>query len=308
MGTHANNPKLALFGFSCLILAVVGSAAPSKAVESICSKTDYKETCVKNLEESGVGNSVNPKDMIKAGFNATIKFIKEAAAKSETLKQAEQDPMAKQALDICKRLMGFAVDELEVSIDRLGKFDLTKVDDALEDLNIWLSAVSTYQETCLDGFNKVNTTAGRKMRSALSTSMELTTNALTMIDEINSILGDLGLPMRRLLTDDENLPKWMDPLKRKLLAAPALPPNVVVAQDGSGKYKTVTEALKDIPPKGTQPFVIRVKAGIYNEKVTFDKTMTNVVLIGDGPTKTKITNNKNFADGTQTFDSATVST
>ncbi|XP_021742600.1 probable pectinesterase/pectinesterase inhibitor 21 [Chenopodium quinoa] len=126
---------------------------------------------------------------------------------------------------------------------------------------------------------------------------------------------------RRLLTTvpivghhkGEVYPEWVDGFRRKLLEATNLADdlkaraNVVVAQDGSGKYKTIEEALKEVPKEGKESFIIYIKEGVYNEYLVLFKWMTNVVIVGDGPTKTRITNNKNFADGTKTFKTATLS-
>lgn len=181
--------------------------------------------------------------------------------------------------------------------------------------------------TCLDGFNNVTSESGAKMREALNMSRELTSNAIAMVTELNSIIANLTLSeditrRRRLLhfvtkslppktkdasaTSGDQLPDWIDSFRRKLLAGPAPKADLVVAQDGSGKYKTIKEALIDIPKNSPTPFVVHVKAGIYKETVTFDTTMTNVVLMGDGPTKTKITFGKSYAGGIQTWDTSTV--
>ncbi|KAL2488791.1 Pectinesterase [Forsythia ovata] len=81
---------------------------------------------------------------------------------------------------------------------------------------------------------------------------------------------------------------WLSKAKRKLLSAgPAsLKPNAVVAQDGSGTFKTINEAVATISKKNNQTFVIFVKAGIYKEIVIIPKKMNKIVLIGEGPTKT----------------------
>lgn len=80
----------------------------------------------------------------------------------------------------------------------------------------------------------------------------------------------------------------------------------MVAQDGSGQHKSINEALKTVPPNNAQPYVIFIKAGIYNENIEVANTMTNVVFIGEGSNKTKITSNKNYLDGLPIFQTATV--
>ncbi|KAI4372287.1 hypothetical protein MLD38_010534 [Melastoma candidum] len=77
-----------------------------------------------------------------------------------------------------------------------------------------------------------------------------------------------------------------------------LNPDIVVAKDGSGNYTTTNAALKDIPLKGEKTFVIYIKEGVYREQVEFNKNMTNLMIVGDGPTKTS---------RTPTFRTATVS-
>lgn len=288
-----------------------------KAIEAICQPTDYKQSCVDTLNKAA-GNTSDPKELIRIGFNVTIEHIREALHHSGTLLELEQEPRAKLALQNCQELMDYAIDDLKNSFEQLGELDITKIDEAVEDLKVWLAAALTYEDTCLDGFENSTSKAGQSMKQALNSTMELTQNALNMVAQIETILGSLQLPIfsRRLMSADEEdlepesaaFPKWVTAGQRKLLAAnPAtLKPNVVVAKDGSGKYKSLKEALQAVPPKNKAPFVIYMKAGVYNEWLNITKDMTNVVLIGDGPTKTKITNNKGVSDGVNTFASATV--
>ncbi|KAK9161616.1 hypothetical protein Syun_007957 [Stephania yunnanensis] len=316
MGDSGNKKKFAVIGISSLILVamVVGAVvtlnrrggsddqasggdggaevhSSMKAIEAICQPTDYKKTCVESLSTAAGANTTDPKELVRIAFNVTMKHLGEAIKHSKLISDVEKDPMNQQALENCRELVEYSINDLKQSFDQLGDLEITKVDDAFNELKIWLSAAITYEETCLDGFINSTGTA----------------------DHIR--LGTIpSLSQRRLLSSDlpdlhsDGLPTWATGAQRRLLAIPTnkLKPNVVVAKDGSGKYKTLKQALKDIPLKGTQPFVIYVKAGIYKENVEFTKAMTHVVLVGDGPTKTKITGNKNYVDGISTFKTATV--
>ncbi|CAL5012789.1 unnamed protein product [Urochloa decumbens] len=115
---------------------------------------------------------------------------------------------------------------------------------------------------------------------------------------------------RRLLgVEDGDAPAWVNGEERRLLKGnnfqSKLKPNVVVAKDGSGKFKTINDALKAMPVKYTGRYLIYVKAGVYEEYVTITRAMENVTMYGDGAMKTIITGNRNFADGLTTYKTAT---
>lgn len=56
---------------------------------------------------------------------------------------------------------------------------------------------------------------------------------------------------------------------------------IVVAQDGSGDYKTVNEALKKLKGDSEDPVRIYIKNGKYNEKVLLNYTLNNITLEGE---------------------------
>lgn len=111
---------------------------------------------------------------------------------------------------------------------------------------------------------------------------------------------------------EEVYPSWMDSAtSRHLLATPAAY-NVIVAKDGSGKYKTVMDAIQNAPSHGDPAaprYIIYVKKGVYNEQITVPSDMTNLMIVGDGIDRTIFTGNKNVAlmKGMTTFASATLS-
>nr|WP_154984309.1 pectinesterase family protein [Paenibacillus xylanexedens] len=86
-------------------------------------------------------------------------------------------------------------------------------------------------------------------------------------------------------------------------------PCITVASDGSGDYTTIQAAVDAHPDHGTQGLPIRVKAGVYVEKLHMDKP--GIHLIGEGAEQTIITYDdhalKRFPDGSQyhTFHSYT---
>ncbi|URD81160.1 pectinesterase [Musa troglodytarum] len=278
----------------------------SKAIQAICRPTDYAEECQSSLA-ARAGNVTDPKKLVELTFTSALDRLREAFNRSSVLQEAAKDPRTSEAFENCKELLDYAIDDLKNSVARFGGIDVTRMGDVVDDLKIWLSATVTYQQTCLDGFDNTTGDAADNMSKALNSSSAMTSNALAIVDGLSSVLASL-----RLLSEDEGergqFPSWVGNDKRKLLALSMadIKPDVTVAQDGSGKYKTITQALGAVPKKGNATFMIYIKEGVYKENVMVERSMTNVMMLGDGPTKTKITGSLNYVDGTPTFKTATL--
>uniref|UniRef100_A0ACD5WNM6 Uncharacterized protein n=1 Tax=Avena sativa TaxID=4498 RepID=A0ACD5WNM6_AVESA len=279
-----------------------------KSVKAFCQPMDYKETCEAELSKVG-GNATSTTDLAKAIFEVTSEKIRKAVSESATLEELKNDPRTSGALENCKELLEYAIEDLKTTFDKLGGFEMTDFNKAVDDLKTWLSAALTYQETCLDGFMNTTTDAAAKMRGALNASQELTEDILTVVDQLSGTLGSFNIG-RRLLVEEDGSPAWMTDGKRRLMEAGPesveFKPNVTVAADGSGDFKSIKEALAKVPQKSASMYVMYVKEGTYKEYVTVPRTVTNMVMIGDGMTKTIITGNKNFKMNLTTKDTATM--
>ena len=80
--------------------------------------------------------------------------------------------------------------------------------------------------------------------------------------------------------------------------------NATVAQDRSGNYTSINDAIAAAPENSKSRYYIHVKPGVYKEYVQVKKT--NIALIGDAAATTIITGNKSNADGYKTYDTATM--
>ncbi|KAF0890798.1 hypothetical protein E2562_004283 [Oryza meyeriana var. granulata] len=128
----------------------------------------------------------------------------------------------------------------------------------------------------------------------------LTTNVVGTIDDIEH--------ERHHQPKSGEFPEWVPAHHRRLLQLPGLQkPNTVVAKDGSGNFKTITEAINAAPKNSATRFVIYVKAGEYNEYVTIPNSLPNIFMYGDGPTTTRVIGNKSNKDGVATIATRTFS-
>ncbi|XP_021972050.1 pectinesterase 2 [Helianthus annuus] len=148
------------------------------------------------------------------------------------------------------------------------------------DVQTWLRAGLTYITVCHKGFELINMT--NTMLPVITTSLtELIVNSLA-ISVIFPSCNTNGLV--NVNFSDEY--KLADLANEK--------PDVVVAQHGSGDFKSIQKAvdyamIHRMPKKR---FVIYVKAGIYKEYVEIPETVKYITMYGDGINKTIITGNR----------------
>lgn len=80
----------------------------------------------------------------------------------------------------------------------------------------------------------------------------------------------------------------------------------VVAQDGSGDFKTVQSALDAIPSGTDKKFIIKIKNGIYKELIIVDARKNFIHLIGEDKSKTILSFNNH--SGTKLLNGDTLNT
>ncbi|KAJ6871830.1 LOW QUALITY PROTEIN: pectinesterase/pectinesterase inhibitor 35 [Populus alba x Populus x berolinensis] len=183
------------------------------------------------------------------------------------------------------------------------------------DVQTWLSAALTNQETCkeslLENVKKTHLEKFDVIDSMAKNLSQYISNSLALY------VSSYGLPStsprgRKLLTDQSNtindFPSWVSLSERKLLEASR---DRSPCSGGKGwEWDPYHHCGGDQAGGGFSGWwgrnVIYIKAGTYKENLNIPSKQKDVLLVGDGKGKTVIVGSKNAADGSTTYDSATV--
>ncbi|GLJ10960.1 hypothetical protein SUGI_0138860 [Cryptomeria japonica] len=299
-------------------------------VESACELAPDRKFCESSLYANSASSQADPKCMSETAIK---KSIGEATRIRQLIPSTSGDSQQSRALQDCSQLYDLAVDHLTDGLSELSQSSV-QLKQAV-DIQSFLSAALTYQVTCLDGLKEANV----KLRSysfvdRISNCSRSVSSCLALVRKYwigGTASVKISVNNRRLLSDapqvpsvndgflsqygsmDNGFPSWVSRGDRRLLLQTArgvsLTGNVVtVAQNGSGNFTTITDAINAAPNKSADRFVIYVTGGVYKEYVAIPKSKYNIMLIGDGMNVTVITGNRSVVDGWTTFNSATLST
>ncbi|XP_010261671.1 PREDICTED: pectinesterase-like [Nelumbo nucifera] len=290
----------------------------SRAVVSTCKDTLYRELCESSLRLSST--DAPPKTSGEV-FDLSVKLAISQAESARSLafslslvrqKQGTTHHYSITAMDDCIELLDDSLDHLNNVLD-------PKKNPSPNDIQTWLSAALTNQDTCLESLQNYKFSTEKDMMDGHAKNLsQLISNSLALYKttkrikdaKIPNLGGGGGGGGRRLLTGDDKFPAWLSKGERKLLETSIkdIEANAVVAQDGSGTHTTIAEAIASVSlvGGGGGRTVIHLKAGTYNENINIPTKQKNVMLVGDGKGVTVIVGSKNAEQGSTTFRSATV--
>ncbi|CAH9133653.1 unnamed protein product [Cuscuta epithymum] len=240
----------------------------------------------------------NGVDLLQMLLHSSLRRTREAMDVLTNVNGRVNGRKVKSSLNTCMLLMDLSVDWITDSMVALGDPSAK----ARSDAHTYLSSVLTNHDTCLDGLDGPARSTLEPMLNDLIARARSSLALFVAVAPPSSCQDDL-----RPLNGE--FPSWVRPRDRRLLESrvnAAVASDVVVAADGSGDYKTVTEAVNAAPDSGTARYVIYVKKGTYAEKVSIGKLKTNLMLVGDGMDATIITGSASVDDGKATSETATV--
>ncbi|KAJ6676254.1 PECTINESTERASE [Salix viminalis] len=275
----------------CFCSLLSSSIASESQIDYWCSKTPNPEPCKYFMKR-------NPKhflpkqksDFRKMAIELAMQRALHAQNHNKWLGPKCRNGKEKAAWADCLRLYQDTIAELNRTI--VSKTKCTEFDS-----QTWLSTALTNLETCKAGFRDFGVSDFVLPLMSNNVS-KLIRNTLALKDNASSTLPQ---------TYEDSFPGWLKTGDRKLLQTSSPTPNLVVAQDGSGNYRTIKAALDAAAKRsGSRRFVIRIKSGVYRENLDIGKNLKNIMLVGDGLRFTIITGSRSVGGGFTTFNSATV--
>ncbi|ESQ48970.1 hypothetical protein EUTSA_v10020407mg [Eutrema salsugineum] len=271
----------------------------SVSVKAVCDVTLHKDKCFETVGSAPNASSLNPEQLFRYAVKITIAEVTKALNAFSSSSRRDNTT----TMNACVELLDLTIDSLNDTLTSSSNGDVT-MPELIDDLRTWLSSAETYQETCVETLGETNDPELKTFgESQLKNATEMTSNALAIITWLGKIADSFKL-RRRLLSADVAVDFHVG---RRLLQSTDLRKvaDIVVAKDGSGKYRTISRALEDVPEKSEKRTIIYVKKGVYFENVKVEKKMWNVVVVGDGGSKSIVSGRLNNVDGTPTFQSAT---
>ncbi|KAF8379274.1 hypothetical protein HHK36_028707 [Tetracentron sinense] len=277
--------------FSSFLSPAISDHAPEN-INWWCSKTPYPDAC--NYFLSHGSHHFAPKgrsEFRKMAVQVTMERALRAQSHTMWLGPKCRNNKEKAAWSDCLALYENTILQLNHTMDLYN--NCTDFD-----VQTWLSTALTNLETCRAGFVELG--VSEFMLPLMSNNVsKLISNTLS----INKVQ-----PEQQNYKD--GFPTWVSAGDRKLLqsSSPASRANLVVAQDGSGNFRTIKAALDAVAKQrsGSGRFIIYVKKGVYRENLLIGNNLKNIMLVGDGLRNTIITGSKSVGGGSTTFNSATV--
>ncbi|KAK7396896.1 hypothetical protein VNO78_18058 [Psophocarpus tetragonolobus] len=154
-------------------------------VREACSVTRFQSLCVETLAHFSSTAGRSPSKWARAGVSVSIGEVKRVRAYlSELKRHGHMKGRNRVALSDCVECFAYALDELHKSLGVLRSLSKSTFSTQMGDLNTWISAALTDEETCLEGFEAKNDMQIKLLQNQVQNASCITSNALALVNKL----------------------------------------------------------------------------------------------------------------------------
>ncbi|CAL9757087.1 unnamed protein product [Musa acuminata subsp. burmannicoides] len=184
---------LIIFGFCISSCFADAARIHADFIVSSCRATTFRRLCVDSLSPYANVIRDSPMELARSALSVSLSGARSAAAAvSKLAADGTLAPREAAAVRDCMTTTGASVDELQRSLEAIGNpkgKGEAVVGLRLDDIQTWVSAALTDEDTCMDGIG-----GGRGMGGVVKVTIrrqivniaQLTSNALALINVLNS--------------------------------------------------------------------------------------------------------------------------
>ncbi|GFQ05784.1 probable pectinesterase/pectinesterase inhibitor 51 [Phtheirospermum japonicum] len=305
---HFFSLKLLLV-FFFFFFSSLSSASRQQVIHEACKASHDPPSCEDLFSHSGnLPPNATALEVIQFALNLTTINIHKGRVFAQKILTASTGNLNRSnAATICLEMLDYS----KYRVNKVGPA-LTRSRKLMKEARAWMSAALVYQYDCWSALKYVNGTllVAQGMDFINSTLIPGSSSALGMIANYDFYGDKTGL-WHPPLTERDGF--WEHVSRSHGSWSGAIPAGlkekVTVCRGAGCTYTTVQEAV-NASPNNTEPgkwFVIRIRAGLYEETVRVPLEKKNVVFLGDGMGKTVISGSMNVGQpGMSTYNSATV--
>ncbi|CAH9059745.1 unnamed protein product [Cuscuta epithymum] len=171
--------------------AAAAAAADTDFIRTACNTTTYPTLCITSLSSRAAFIGADPQLLAHAALSVTLRTARSTAA--AMVKMARRHGLARReigAMSDCIEELSDTVDELRDSLGEMkglgGRRHRRDFNRKMSDIETWVSAALTDEDTCTEGFAGNGSNGGVKIavRGRILNVAHLTSNALALVDHL----------------------------------------------------------------------------------------------------------------------------
>ncbi|KAL4360533.1 hypothetical protein GQ457_04G036630 [Hibiscus cannabinus] len=159
-------------------------------IKIICNVTRYPEACFTDLSSLKATKNPDPESFLDLSLRVSITHLSNLVSSIKSLNDLHSQP----GLEDCLTLFDDALSRLNDSVSAMNaRMGLCK--KKTSDIQTWISAAMTDQDTCNDGLEEMGWTGGDEVKSRARSFKESVSNSLAIVANMQNLVQKIGLTM-----------------------------------------------------------------------------------------------------------------
>ncbi|XP_011033782.1 PREDICTED: pectinesterase 3-like [Populus euphratica] len=171
----------------------LSSSNSAESIKTVCDMTLYPSSCFTSISSLNISTKPDPEAIFKLSLKVSITELKYLSSLFTSL----HDVNSQAAMRDCVSLFGNSLGNLNDSLlaMEVGPGEKMLTLEKANDIQTWISAAMTDQETCIDGLEEMESVLPDEIKAKVERSKDFLSISLAIIAKMEALLKKFDLKM-----------------------------------------------------------------------------------------------------------------